>query len=243
MPVISQSARSRRQSSSSAPCAVASGCSGCSPLEPRQRRDGLGDLRVVLHRARAQRVEAGVHAVVHLRQAGVVADQVDLGDLGQRGIGPAPSVLGSRRPRERPAARTRTRGGPGRDRSTIVPVPRRRALTCGSARPTHARAPPRTPARTVDLVTDRRSVTATTRASRPAASRARPPGTRARSARRAPSAAGRGRRNDELLEERSTRGTQVDVRAIAVSRSAVYAAFDAHCRPSSARPSGPSQPR
>ena len=69
-------------------------------LEPRERGDGLGDLRVVLHGAGAQRVEACVHAVVHLRQPRVVADQVDLGDLGQPGVGAAASLFRDRRLRD-----------------------------------------------------------------------------------------------------------------------------------------------
>ena len=43
------------------------------------------ELRVVLHRARAQRVEAQVDGVVQLREPGVVAHHLRLGELGQRG--------------------------------------------------------------------------------------------------------------------------------------------------------------
>ena len=54
----------------------------------------LVDARVVLHRARAERVAAAVHAVVERREPGEVAQQVDLADLGQaRGRG-APERVG-----------------------------------------------------------------------------------------------------------------------------------------------------
>ena len=48
-----------------------------------QRRDALVQLRVVLHRARAERVEAGVEVEVALREPVVVADDLRLGDLRQ----------------------------------------------------------------------------------------------------------------------------------------------------------------
>ena len=41
------------------------------------------DLRVVLHRARTQRIEATVHAVVERAQVHVVADDIDLSHFGQ----------------------------------------------------------------------------------------------------------------------------------------------------------------
>ena len=50
---------------------------------PGQRRDPLVELRVVLHRARAERVEAGVEVEVAAREPVVVADDLRLGDLGQ----------------------------------------------------------------------------------------------------------------------------------------------------------------
>src|SRR5205814_7083507 len=52
--------------------------------EPRHGRDVFGELRVVLHRARAEWIETEVDAVVTLRQACVVADEIPLGHLGQR---------------------------------------------------------------------------------------------------------------------------------------------------------------
>ncbi len=49
----------------------------------RQRRDALVELGVVLHRARPERVEAGVKVEVALRQTVVVADDLGFGDLRQ----------------------------------------------------------------------------------------------------------------------------------------------------------------
>ena len=48
-----------------------------------QRRDPLVEARVVLHRAGAERVEAGVEVEVAPREAVVVADDLRLGDLRQ----------------------------------------------------------------------------------------------------------------------------------------------------------------
>ena len=50
---------------------------------PGQRRNALVELRVVLHRARAERVEALVQVEVLRRQRRVVAHQLGLRDLGQ----------------------------------------------------------------------------------------------------------------------------------------------------------------
>ena len=86
--------------------------------EALQRRDALVDLGVVLHRAGAQRVGARLDAVVERRELGVVADEVDLGDLGQ----------------------ARRRGAPQRRRQQL-----RRADARGRRPP--ARVPARRPAR------------------------------------------------------------------------------------------------
>jgi hypothetical protein len=51
--------------------------------EARQSDDALVDARVVLHRAGAQRVEAGVDAEVLGRELGEVAQELRLGQLGQ----------------------------------------------------------------------------------------------------------------------------------------------------------------
>ena len=64
------------------------------PREAGHARHVLVDLRVVLHRARAERVEVRVEPVVHARQPRVVAHHVELRDLRQRGRGAAQELLG-----------------------------------------------------------------------------------------------------------------------------------------------------
>ncbi len=59
-----------------------------------QRRDALVQARVVLHRARAQRVEARVQVEVALGQLHVVAHDLGLGDLGQAGALGAAETIG-----------------------------------------------------------------------------------------------------------------------------------------------------
>src|SRR5205823_13062018 len=51
--------------------------------EPRQRDDALVHARVVLHRARAERVEAGVDSERARRQLAEMADDLGLGEPGQ----------------------------------------------------------------------------------------------------------------------------------------------------------------
>ena len=51
--------------------------------EAGERREPLVDARVVLHRAGAERIEAVVDAEVARRELGEVADELELGDLGQ----------------------------------------------------------------------------------------------------------------------------------------------------------------
>jgi hypothetical protein len=53
--------------------------------EPGMAREVLVELGVVLHRARAQRVEPRVHPVVHPGEGGVVADEFRLRDRGEAG--------------------------------------------------------------------------------------------------------------------------------------------------------------
>jgi hypothetical protein len=53
--------------------------------EARKRGDFLVDARVVFHRARAERVEADIDAIVALRQARVVAQRVQFTHFGQGG--------------------------------------------------------------------------------------------------------------------------------------------------------------
>ena len=84
------------------------------PREPGQRREPLVDPRVVLHRAGAERIEAGVDAEVARRELGEVADELELRHLGQaRRLGAA-ELLGELR-RRRAGSRSAaapTRGGP-----------------------------------------------------------------------------------------------------------------------------------
>ena len=58
---------------------------GVQPGVAGQRRDLLVEPRVVLHRARPERVGAGVEVEVASREPVVVADDLGLGDLGQVG--------------------------------------------------------------------------------------------------------------------------------------------------------------
>ena len=51
--------------------------------KPGQRHEPLVDARVVLHRAGAERIEAGVDPEVPRRELGEVADQLELGNLRQ----------------------------------------------------------------------------------------------------------------------------------------------------------------
>ena len=53
--------------------------------EAWQRREALVALRVVLHRARAERIEVRVDRHVECRQIRVVANHVKLGEFGQGG--------------------------------------------------------------------------------------------------------------------------------------------------------------
>ncbi len=56
-------------------------------LEGGHRGDFLVDLRVVLHGATAQRVEARIHTEVHLGEIGIVPDHVRLAHLRKNGSG------------------------------------------------------------------------------------------------------------------------------------------------------------
>src|SRR5882757_7258090 len=77
--------------------------------EARQRDDALVDARVVLHRARAQRVEAGVDPEVALRELREVADELELVNLGKpRRLG-APQLLRNLRGRQAVVVRNRRR--------------------------------------------------------------------------------------------------------------------------------------
>ena len=137
-PAISASARSRRHISSSAPCARAGSVSGCRRACPGERRDALVQARVVLHRARAERVEARVEVEVAPREAHVVAHELGLGDLRQprRLAAAQPRRDAARRAgaRARRAAAARTRAGPAaprlEDRARALALHRRLARSC-----------------------------------------------------------------------------------------------------------------
>ena len=78
------SERSSSYITASAPCASSSGAYGCSSCELRARRDRVVDARVVLHRARAERIESEIDAERALRELRVVAHDVELAVVGQR---------------------------------------------------------------------------------------------------------------------------------------------------------------
>ena len=82
-PAISASISCRRHISSSAPCAPSSSWCGWRSRNPGSGDDSLVDPRVVLHRAGAERVEAGVDAEVPIRERREVPDELGLADLGQ----------------------------------------------------------------------------------------------------------------------------------------------------------------
>ena len=84
IPLISASASSSSQRSWSVPWATRRG-ERMEVGEAGQPGRPLVELRVPLHRARAERVEAGVDRVVELAQVDVVADDLGLVELGQRG--------------------------------------------------------------------------------------------------------------------------------------------------------------
>ncbi len=106
--------------------------------QPRERRHEVVDLRVVLHGARAQRVGAGVDAVVPRREFGVVAHQFALAQF--RAVA-RPRAAGGRRaaasasPSQRRTSTARRPGTPRSKLSARRSHPRRAG---GSA---HARPP------------------------------------------------------------------------------------------------------
>ena len=96
IPEISASATSSSHRSWSVPWATSSGAIGWSVAKPRQPGRPFVELRVELHRARAERVEARVDRVVELAKVDVVADDVRFVHLGEgRGVGSASARSGS----------------------------------------------------------------------------------------------------------------------------------------------------
>ncbi len=70
----------------SAPCASSSGVKGCSSRELAPHCHRIVDARVVLHRARAERIEAQVDAERPLRELREVPHHLELAVIGQRQI-------------------------------------------------------------------------------------------------------------------------------------------------------------
>ena len=84
--------------------------SGCRSRKPGSADEPLVDARVVLHRARAERIEARVDAEVARRERGEVAQHLGLGELGQARRLAAGELVGHLRHRAGPAsARARPR--------------------------------------------------------------------------------------------------------------------------------------
>ena len=86
MPKSDASARSSSHITASAPCASSSGANGCRSRNAGQVRHRVVDARVVLHRARAERIERRVDAERLLREPREVAHDVELAVVGQRQI-------------------------------------------------------------------------------------------------------------------------------------------------------------
>ena len=100
------------------PARASAGWSGCAAREAGQARRPLVDLRVVLHRAGAERVEAEVDRDVPGREPREVAHHLDLGDLrqpgqvvAQRARLEAPTRARRRARRRRAASSRRVPGG------------------------------------------------------------------------------------------------------------------------------------
>ena len=114
----------------------------------RERRDPLVQARVVLHRARAERIGAGVEVEVAPREPVVVADDLRLGDLGQLGRAPragawpgsgrASGVSGTSQRRQR--RRAAALDGALEDRRRVLALLSGRAALAGGRRaaPDHA---------------------------------------------------------------------------------------------------------
>ena len=103
--------------------------------EAGQRDDALVDARVVLHRAGAERVEAGVDPEVAVGERGEVAHELGLGDLGQARRRRPAQMLRDLGPRQVVAAAGARRGGrPGTARRSASPARApRRAARCRPA--------------------------------------------------------------------------------------------------------------
>ncbi len=144
------------------------------PGVPGKRREPLVQLRVVLHRAGAERVEALVQVEVARRERGVVAHDLGLGDLGELRRAPPDRVLGKQvLDRDLRHVELRRREGPAalaglledRDRVLVAArVERVRAHLIASSRRAGAPADTSSASRSMSARV-RRSVIATSRPS------------------------------------------------------------------------------
>ncbi len=238
MPVISQSGSLQPPEHLERALGGLVGLQRMHPLEPRQGRDRLRDLGVVFHGARPERVEARVHAVVHLGEPGVVADQVDLGDLRQPGLRATTGALGDgglRHVERGEPERRPSRARPVHDR----PLPRGRILAA-DRRPDHVSTSANASANRSISSRDRLSVTATASARPPASASGTPArNPRSTSASRT-SVAARGSLSANSLKNGAP-GCSRSTPSISVSRPAVYAALR-RALPSDLDESGWSQP-
>ena len=128
------------------PLARRAGVAGWTSARPGQGGDLVADLRVVLHRARPERVGAEVDRELPVLEPGEVRHQVALGHLGQRDRLVAPMPRGPARERRpgTPVVRSWQPGRPGSESSKSVgsaSAPEQRRAR-RAARPAAAAGPP-----------------------------------------------------------------------------------------------------
>ena len=205
-------------SSSSAPCASASGTSGCSCAKPGRRDQRLVDDRVVLHRARAERVHRGRRAVVPLREAQEVAQHLELARPRAtrpgrpRAAAPPAAARTARRRRRgnRPAgaaARSHARRSAARRAASAPPLA---SSAAGAAAGQRRRPGGRSPASRCISVTHTSSASAQLGIPAPEReARRRCP----RRGDRLPARGGVGHAHDELVEERAPQSARATPRA------------------------------
>ncbi len=113
--------RSSSHMIASAPCASSSGANGCKIAQSRQIRHGVVDARVVLHRARAERIEPDVDPERALREPREVPHDVELGVVGQRQVAAQERRAEDTRPRfPYDAGRTDSHGRAGLARKSAA---------------------------------------------------------------------------------------------------------------------------
>ena len=125
--------------SSSAPCDGRLGRARMQAGEARQARRPLVDLRVVLHRARAERIERDVDAVVPARQPHEVAHDLGFAHFGQRPAARRRARARRTAWRRRPRARRAAAATRPSDRARRA---RRSAATCAAAAASRSASPP-----------------------------------------------------------------------------------------------------